>query len=307
MKPENENFAADKKTPAQLWFYGVSEKVYALFNIDLDDAPVIRKYSAHALGQYQTPIAGDRQREWIGLAWQRKIRAAFGDPIEPFAWEQQPALAQLTLSTWSVMKPYLQNSSIRPFDFLIVATPTRSFSDFAQGYAACCEDQRPSCFLFDDPADWASQEWRCLRCGEPTPTRRFRSYESVLHGTLDSFEVKRLCADGAEPGPNTMRGLTIARPVRVESVTSIGKEVIVDPTDSDEGLTAEMLSETSTIEYADPREALDALRARVREAGIKAISRESGLSRRHVQKFVNEGTVPQANTISKLENVLQSR
>jgi hypothetical protein len=51
-------------------------------------------------------------------------------------------------------------------------------------------------------------------------------------------------------------------------VTSIGKEVIVDPTDSDEGLTAEMLSETSTIEYANPGEALDALRARVREAGI---------------------------------------
>jgi hypothetical protein len=204
------------------------------------------------------------------------------------------------------MKPYLQNPSIRPFDFLIVATPTRSFSDFAQGYTACCEDQRPSCFLFDDPADWASQEWRCLRCGELTPTPRFRSYESVLHGTLDSFEVKRLCADGAEPGPNTMRGLTIARPVRVESVISIGKEVIVDPTDSDEGLTAEMLSETSTIEYADPGEALDALRARVRETGIKAISRETGLSRRHVQEFVNAESSPHPNTIAKLEAALRS-
>lgn len=87
-----------------------------------------------------------------------------------------------------------------------------------------------------------------------------------------------------------MRGLTIARPVRVELVISIGKEVIVDSTDSDEGLTAEMLSETSAIKYADPREALDALRARVRDAGIKAVSRESGLSRRHVQEFVNPGT-----------------
>jgi hypothetical protein len=58
LKPENENFAADKKTPTQLWFYGVSEKVYALFNLDSDDVPVIRKYSAHALGQYQSPIAG---------------------------------------------------------------------------------------------------------------------------------------------------------------------------------------------------------------------------------------------------------
>jgi hypothetical protein len=304
LKPEAENFAGDKKRPTQLWFYGVSEKVYALFNLDSNDAPVIRKYSAHALGQYQSPIAGDRDREWIRLAWQRKIRAAFGQPMESFVWEQQPALAQLTLSTWSVMKPYLQNPSIRPFDFLIVATPTRSFSDFAQGFTGCCDDQRPSCFLFDNPADWGSQEWRCLRCGELTPALRFRSYESVLHGTLDSFEVKRLCADGVEPGPNTMRGLTIARTVRVESVTLIGKEVIVDPTDSDEGLTAEMLSETSTIEYADPGEALDALRARVREAGIRAVSRESGLSRRHVQEFVNAGTAPQPETIAKLECAL---
>lgn len=134
--------------------------------------------------------------------------------------------------------------------------------------------------------------------------RRFRSYESVLHGTLDSFEVKRLCADGAEPGPNTMRGLTIARPVRVESVTLIGKEVIVDPTDSDEALTAEMLSETSMIKYVNPAEALDVLRARVREAGIKAVSRESGLSRRHVQEFVNAGSTPQPETIARLEAAL---
>jgi hypothetical protein len=61
-----------------------------------------------------------------------------------------------------------------------------------------------------------------------------------------------------------MRGLTIARPIRVESVTLIGKEVIVDPTDNDEGLTAEMLSETSTIEYVNPGEGLDVLRARGR-------------------------------------------
>jgi hypothetical protein len=73
------------------------------------------------------------------------------------------------------------------------------------------------------------QEWRCLRCGELTLTLRFRSYESILHGTLDSFDVKRLCADGAEPGPNT-RGLTIARPVRVESVTSIGPVTVQDVT-----------------------------------------------------------------------------
>src|ERR1700729_604019 len=61
----------------------------------------------------------------------------------PFAWEKQPALAQLTLSTWSVIRPYAQNLSIRPFDFLLVATPTKSLADFAAEYTVCCSDPRP--------------------------------------------------------------------------------------------------------------------------------------------------------------------
>jgi hypothetical protein len=63
-----------------------------------------------------------------------------------------------------------------------------------------------------------------------------------------------------------------ARPVRVEWITAIGKEVIVDPTDTDEGLTAEMLSETSVLEYHDPAERLDQLRAAVRVAGGKPVA-----------------------------------
>ncbi len=207
LKREKQNFAADGKTQTNLWFYGVSEKAYAMAALDAHGDPVIRKYSAHALGQYRSPIAGDRKREWIDAAWCRKIRAAFGYPVEPFPSEDQPALAQLTLSTWSVMKPYLDNPNIRPFDFLLVATLSRSFVDFAKGFGACCSDPRPSCFLFDDPAGWESQEWRCLRCAKPFPSPRFRSYGSVIDGTLDSFEVKRLCVNGDEPGEHTMRAL----------------------------------------------------------------------------------------------------
>jgi DNA-binding phage protein len=237
-------------------------------------------------------------------AWRRSIRAAFGYPVEPFPWEEQPALAQLTLSTWSIMKPYAQNPNIRPFDFLLVATPSRSISDFASGYRACCANPRPSCFLFDDPAASQAQEWRCLRCAQPFPSRRFRSYGSVIHGTLDSFEVKRLCANGEEPGEHTMRGLTMPRPVRVEWITAIGKEFIVDPTETDEGLTAEMLSETSVLEDHDPAERLEQLRAAVREAGVKTIARESGLSPRHLREFVNKKTTPLAPTIAKIEAAL---
>ncbi len=299
LKLEDENFN-DDGSRSNLWFYGVSEKAYTLFTLDKNE-PTIRKYSAHALGQYRSPIAGDRGHEWIKLAWQRKVRVAFGHDPQPFEWESYPAIAQLTLTTWSVMKAYAGNPNIRPFDFIVVATPTRSFKDYAIGFMVCCNDPRPSCFLFENPADWEAQDWRCLRCAKPIPSLRLRTYESVLRVTLDGFEVKRLCGDGTEPGPRTMRGLTMPRPVRVESVTKIGKEVIVDPTDTDEGLTAEMMSATSTVEYRDPEERTDRLRAAIKRAGVRPIARASRVNRGELQRILNHGSTPRDTTIEALE------
>jgi hypothetical protein len=66
--------------------------------------------------------------------------------------------------------------------------------------------------------------------------------------------------------------------VRVEHVTPIGKEVIVDPTDTDEGLTAEMLGAT-VLEYENLSDRVDALRAKIRAFGDnKQLARESSLS-----------------------------
>lgn len=96
------------------------------------------------------------------------------------------------------------------------------------------------------------------------------------------------------------------RPVRVERITAIGKEVIVDPTDTDEGLTAEMLSETNVLEYHDPAERLEQLHAAVREARVKTVARESGLSPRHLREFVNNKTTPLDPTIVKIEAALAS-
>jgi hypothetical protein len=75
--------------------------------------------------------------------------------------------------------------------------------------------------------------------------------------------LKRLPASGAEPTPETMRGLTIPRPVHVTSIEHIGKEVIVDPTDTAEELTAERLSATEVLVYHDESKKHDALRAQI--------------------------------------------
>jgi hypothetical protein len=59
--------------------------------------------------------------------------------------------------------------------------------------------------------------------------------------TLETFDRKRLNADGSEP-TTLMHGVTIPRPVYVKSRTYVGKEITVDPTDTDEDYTAEMLT-----------------------------------------------------------------
>jgi hypothetical protein len=131
LKLEDENFTdKTRKARSDLWCYAVSEKLYALFTLDARGEPVIRKYSSHVLGQYRSPIRGDGHG-WIIDAWKREISAAFGKQSGRFAWEGHPATSQLTLTTWSVFKPYRENERLRPFDFLAVGIVNRSAIDLA--------------------------------------------------------------------------------------------------------------------------------------------------------------------------------
>ncbi len=166
----------------------------------------------------------------------------------------------------------------------------------------CCKSPRPACALFSDLSKWREQDWRCLRCGEPWNfdlRPRLKTYGDLIHHTLQGVARKRLCADGSEPA-RASRGLTIPRPVHVETITSIGKEIIVDPTDTDEELTAEMLSATEVLEYRDPEEDLEALRSAVREIGVKPIARAACISDRRLRAIVNQGVRPHGSTIHKL-------
>ena len=101
-----------------------------------------------------------------------------------------------------------------------------------------------------------------------------------------------------------MRGLTIPRPVHVTSIEHIGKEVIVDPTDTAEELTGEQLSSTEVLVYHNQREKLDELRKRVRAFGITNVARTARVSRSVIKAFVNQGATPHPSTIAKLEAAL---
>ena len=94
-------------------------------------------------------------------------------------------------------------------------------------------------------------------------------YRRVVANLAQSIELKRLAASGAQPTPETMRGLTIPRPVHATLISHLGKEVIVDPTDTSEDLTAEELNATAPVVYRDECAWIESLRARVGAAGVK--------------------------------------
>ena len=176
------------------------------------------------------------------------------------AWFELPATSQLTLTTRNLMDHY--RKTCNPFDFLAVAQLA------VPRLLRCCEAPRPSCLLYRDRARWAEQPWRCLSCGAPidpyladTEQPIFKTYRRVVASLAHAVELKRLGADGTEPAPGKMRGLTIPRPVHVTSIEHMGKEVIVDPTDTPEELTAEQLSATDPVIYRDARKMYDALRS----------------------------------------------
>jgi DNA-binding phage protein len=119
---------------------------------------------------------------------------------------------------------------------------------------------------------------------------RLRTYGELVQRTLQTVDRKRLNADGSEP-TIVMHGVTIPRPVHVKSRT-------------DEDFTAEMLSATDILEYHNPEEKLEALRAAVIGAGTKRIARISGVPSSQRQRFVNRKSAPNAATIAKIEVAL---
>jgi len=183
---------------------------------------------------------------------------------------------------------------------------SRSVRGWSSRIPDCCEAPRPSCLLYRNRARRAEQRWHCVSCGatiDPhladTEQSVFKSYRRVVASLAHAIEVKRLTAGDAEP-VRGMRGLTIPRPVHVTSVEHMGKEVIVDPTDTPEEITAEQLSGTYPVTYRDVRKSYDVLRTRIRHAGISRVAREARVSRSVVKAFVNRGTMPQVAAIAKL-------
>lgn len=133
-KQEKYNFNQDTGEPMELWFYGVSDKRYVLYNI-VDGNIIIRKPSSHGLGHLLNPFPDAMDdvpdgQGWGALVWRDILNEHYGHisteelsikysglyAISKFM-VSSPALAN-RLKTFNRGKDY--NEQIKPFNFCLI-------------------------------------------------------------------------------------------------------------------------------------------------------------------------------------------
>jgi hypothetical protein len=250
LKLEPENRDPNTGHQRQVWCYALSAKRYALFNLEAEGRPHLRKISEHGLGHLLNPTdppdteeyaEDDAEREaWMATLWEGIVTEALGQPCAWPAWLDRPALGRITASspamlrpfaTWNAGKPYAQQ--VKPYNFLLTAYV------MPFGHPTGVDPKRFHLVApFEtDPRKWAKLAWRNLYDASGTRYTirtgaspyavpgevRVKTYRDVLDDYRRHPESKSLAPDGT-PCTGLTVGLLRRRPVTALYLTHVGKE-----------------------------------------------------------------------------------
>lgn len=318
LKLEDENYRIrdGKLIPevAPLYFFGISAKRYALFNIDENGRIAIRKASGHGLGHliapYREPdatksilapilplskIGVDR---WQHDIWHQIIRAALDGHPNQINLDYHPALNLPAASRYAATTPPLQKwfkqfnlprhylDQVRPFGFMMAfqAWPTAILNagkvSISEKRASAPKPIAP----FDAEIERAASNCFDRETGRPVDINSLKTYREVLAQYHLRPESKFLNGEYLD------RGLTHRRHVEVASIRNIGKEA--NHWEEQFYLGAD---EGEQINYGnapdDSKRSFRALRTEIKAAGQRRIARESGVSRRTIDHFLGGKSV----------------
>jgi hypothetical protein len=145
LKLEKENFDANG-VRQPLNFYGISAKLYCLFNLD-GNRLLVRKPSGHGLGFLQAPYGiADWQRRtgrkwkenlppWIFEAWHFILSRELALPHKRPSWLKQPAVMGVPITTPQVLARLgIFKDDLRPFTVMTVPFPKKELGLLWKGY-----------------------------------------------------------------------------------------------------------------------------------------------------------------------------
>ena len=330
-KIEDANYGVGSEHLAPLYCYAISSKRYALFNLDANDEPILRKASAHGLGDKRRPYKDDDAPasiadpviklseigvdRWQHDLWHQIIKSALAGRFDVVPCNYHPALRAPAMSRYAATTPDILNwfktynanrpyaSQVKPFNFMSAFQET-SCSDLsfiadveptakAQRRKGKKQTLRPIAPYNRDPVE-AAKACFDRETGQPISADRLKTYAQVLSTYHLRPETK------FENGDFYDRGPTRRRHVRAIRVEYIGKEsnrweekYFLGP---DEG---------ADIPYGPnpnaPSTHIAELKSLVAEFGERAVAQQLGMSRNTMRRICSgENQAPSQRVLRRI-------
>ena len=125
-----------KPEKVDMWYYGISSKRYALYNLNKDKIEFMegeRSYKLHGLGHLTNPFSNSVE-DWQAEIWQDILKLHYGIVFEEVLFEKYLnyyAISRLTVSTSNILDRFKVinkgkdwSNQIKPFNFFLVGFQT---------------------------------------------------------------------------------------------------------------------------------------------------------------------------------------
>ena len=338
-KLEGYNFAIDAPEAVEpLYCWAVSDKRYALFNLDGNGRPVLRKASAHGLGYLMAPYPPKKApvcipsprvplteigvERWQYDLWYRIVDAALDGHPEQVDFVGLPGFEGVAMSRYAATRPHLMHwfdtynegrpytDTVRPFGFLNAyqvkspaqrdpwSLPLRCDPRGKRESMAIWEPKVVSPF---DP-DPAVAVTRCFdrETGEPVPVELLKTYQQTVAQYHLHPESKFIGGNYTDSGVLRRRHVQVPA---TDGIEQIGKEANRWEERSQTG--DDPASQIKYGKSGGSRAALrEALVAVCEAHGVRAVAAAAGLSHSVVLRFVRDGGRPDPGTVTRLQQAL---
>jgi hypothetical protein len=329
LRLEKENFDSNGNRQ-QLNFYGISAKLYCLFNLD-GDRLLVRKPSGHGLGFLQAPYSiADWQRRtgrkwkedlppWIYEAWDFILSRELALPHKRPSWLKQPAVMAVPITTPQVLARLgVFKDDLRPFTVMTVPFPKRETvrDPLWTGYFIMPHTEKLNDLHGRTMINIVSGETfhiydkNSSKFPKPSGWLSLRTMEDEINHVLSRAESKFCAPNGGICTSKTI-GLLVRRHIVAGDFHYIGKEA---STRWAGGPDPSMLADAGALDQADETcreyervvdaKYLDQIRKEAKQFSNRSLSRQSGVAKCAIISFKKGRNTIKPRTLRKLTKAI---
>jgi hypothetical protein len=328
LRLEKENFDSNGNRQ-QLNFYGISAKLYCLFNLE-GNRLLVRKPSGHGLGFLQAPYTvADWQRRtgrkwkenlppWIFEGWHFILSRKLALPHKRPSWLKQPAVMAVPITTPQVLARLgVFKDDLRPFTVMTVPFPKKEIKLLWTGYFIMPHTEKLHDLHGRTMVNIVSGETfhiydkNSSKFPKPSGWLSLKTMEDEINHILSRAESK-FCTPNGGLCTNRTVGLLARRHIVAGDFHFIGKEA---STRWAGGPDLSMLAEAGDLDPADETSReyervvdpkyLDQIRTEARQFSNKLLSRQSGVARCAIINFKKGKNTIKSRTLRKLTKAIR--